>query len=54
MASEKRKQQFRENQQSSRQAKRDAGLILWQIWVKPEWRQKIKDYIDKLRKGNAE
>ncbi len=43
-----------ERERDRKTKKRKEGLFPYEIWVKPEWRQKIKDYIDKLRKGNAE
>ncbi len=53
MTTEKRKLQFRKNQKSSRQVKRDAGFILWQIWIKPSWRQRIREFIDNLKKDES-
>ncbi len=53
---EKRKEQLRKAQKTYRANKKkdEPDLVNFTTRIKREWRQKIKDYIDKLRKGNAE
>jgi len=35
---------------SYRQRKQEAGLVLLQVWVRPEDRDKVRKYAEKLRK----
>jgi hypothetical protein len=32
------------------QRKREKGLVPFQVWVKPAWKNKIKEFIDTLDK----
>jgi hypothetical protein len=42
-----------ERKADERARKRKAGYVLWQIWVRPEWKQAIKKLIEKLEKGET-
>lgn len=51
--SDKRKAQFREGSKNTRQRKKDAGFIRWEIWIKESWKKDILGFIEKLKnKGN--
>lgn len=32
------------------QRKRDAGFVHAQFWIKPEWRERIKNHLEKLER----
>ena len=52
MTPDNRKEQLRKSAQKSRDKKRLAGFIPWEIWIKPEWKKEILEVIERL-KGNA-
>ena len=32
-----------------RERKKSAGLVKWELWIRPEWKPKIIDVINKIR-----
>ena len=41
----------KERQANFKKARKDEGLIRIELWIKPEWKQAIIEYVNKLRKG---
>lgn len=38
----------KEYKANERQAKREAGLVRLEVWIKPEWKEEIVNLINKL------
>jgi hypothetical protein len=48
MTDKKKPKSPNERKAEERARKRKAGFILWHIWVKPEWKEPIKKFIESL------
>ena len=40
----------KERQKKFRDGKKERGLVLLRLWIKPEWKQAIMDYVNKVNK----
>jgi len=49
MTSEERKRQFRVNTKRANQKKIDEGWTRILLWVRPEWRSKVVDFVKQLK-----
>lgn len=53
MTTDKRKAQLRKGIKNSRQRKKAAGFIRWEIWAKENWKEDILKFLEKLKKTDT-
>jgi hypothetical protein len=49
MADKKTPKTMAQRAKDRRDKKRNAGLIKLELWIKPEWKLKIQEFVEKLK-----